>query len=150
MTERKPHYVIKKKCDTWTRKNKVYETCQVSVSVNLNKQVIIEGTVREPLRSRLLSLGSPVYVQYWASAPSDDRNSWVGSDLPFANEEIAYHKSPNIGRTVLNPNGSFVIKIVYPNSYYTNMGSNLTKPNIKLLFNDEHKNMFGKIVQVTL
>jgi len=137
-------------CDKWAKDNKLFKTCNLTVSTNPEKQTIIEGVIKDPLRSRLLSLGKQVYVQYWAPSPPDYRHSFSGSGLPFPNEEVAYSNSPNIGRALLGKDGSFVVKLVYPNSYYKRMGAEYVKPNVKLLFNDQDGNMYGKIVTVPL
>ena len=97
-----------------------------------------------------MSAGKQVYVQYWAPSPPDSMHSFSGSGLPFPNEEVAYSNSPNIGRALLGKDGSFIIKLMYPNSYYKKMGSEYVKPNVKILFNDQDGNMYGKIITVSL
>jgi hypothetical protein len=139
-----------KSCDNWSIYNKYFETCDIIVSTNPKRQVVIDGIIKDPLRSTLLSTGSQIYVQYWASSPPDSRHSFSGSGLPFHNEEMAYSNSPNIGRVLLGNDSSFSIKLLYPNSYYKKLGSDYVKPNVKLLFSDENGNMYGKIVTVIL
>ena len=137
-------------CNKWSKNNMFFETCNLTISNNTNKQTIVEGIIKDPLRSQLLSLGKQVYIQYWAPSPPDYRQSFSGTGLPFPNEEVAYSNSPNIGRAVLGRDGSFVIKLQYPNSYYKKMGSEYVKPHVKILFNDENGNMYGKIINVSL
>lgn len=137
-------------CDKWSKNNLFFQTCNVTVSSNPDRQTIIEGIIKDPLRSKLLSLGKQVYVQYWAPSPPDFRHSFSGSGLPFPNEDVAYSGSPNVGRTTLGKDGSFVIKLLYPNSYYKRMGAEYVKPNVKILFNDQDGNMYGKIITVSL
>lgn len=134
----------------WSKNIFYFETCYIAVFNNRNKQVVVEGIIREPLRSKLLSYGKQIYVQYWASSPYDSRHSFLGSGLPFPNEEIAYSNSPNIGRVALSKDGSFSIKLLYPNSYYKKMGSVHVKPNVKILFNDKNGNMYGKIITINI
>jgi hypothetical protein len=141
--------INKNMCDKWDKTNNFFETCNITVSINPLKQTIINGILKDPLRSQLLSF-KKVYVQYWASSPSDSIHSFSGSGLPFPSEDIAYSNSPNIGRVELGKDGSFVIKIIYPNSYYNKLGSEYVKPHLKLLFNDENGNMYGKIVTILL
>jgi hypothetical protein len=136
--------------DNWSKYNKNFETCNITVSTNPNKQLVVDGIIKDPLRSTLLSLDKQIYVQYWASSPPDSRHSFSGSGLPFHNEEMAYSNSPNVGRSLLGNDGSFSIKLIYPNSYYKTLGSNYVKPNVKLLFSDENGNMYGKIMTVIL
>jgi len=137
-------------CDKWSKDNKYFESCDVTVSTNPGKQTIVEGVIKDPLRSRLLSIGKQVYVQYWAPSPPDYRHSFSGSGLPFPNEEVAYSNSPNVGRALLGKDGSFSIKMMYPNSYYKKMGAEYVNPNVKILFNDQDGNMYGKIITVSL
>jgi hypothetical protein len=137
-------------CDDWNKTNKFFETCNITVSTNPLKQTIVNGVIKDPLRSQLLTLGKQVYVQYWAPSPSDNMHSFSGSGLPFPSEDIAYSNSPNIGRTVLGKDGSFSIKIIYPNSYYKQLGADYVKPHVKLLFGDENGNIYGKIVTILL
>jgi len=138
------------KGDNWSKNNKHFETCNITVSTNLKKQVVVDGIIKDPLRSILLSTGKQIYVQYWASSPPDSRHSFSGSGLPFPNEEMAYSNSPNVGRALLGNDGSFSIKLLYPNSYYKTLGSDYVKPTVKLIFSDENGNMYGKIVTVIL
>ena len=83
-------------CDDWNKTNKFFETCNVTVSTNPLKQTIVNGVIKDPLRSQLLTLGKQVYVQYWAPSPSDNMHSFSGSGIPFPSEDIAYSNSPNI------------------------------------------------------
>ena len=137
-------------CNNWNKTDKNFDTCNITIHINLLKQTIITGIIKEPLRSQLLSLGKQIYVQYWASSPCDNIHSFSGSGLPFPNEDIAYSNSPNIGRAVLGKDGSFNIKFVYPNSYYKKLGAEYVKPHVKLLFSDEYNNVYGKIVTILL
>lgn len=63
-------------------------------------------------------------VRYFAASPPDYRSSFSGSGLPFANAEQAFQNTPNKG-TVRLPAGSntFVLRLLYPNAYYVNLGS---------------------------
>ena len=137
-------------CDKWDKNNIYFDSCNITVNTNPGKQTVIEGVIKEPLRSRLLSLGKQVYVQYWAPSPPDYRHSFSGSGLPFPNEEVAFSNSPNVGRALLGKDGSFSIKLMYPNSYYKRMGAEKVGPVVKLLFNDQDGNMYGKIITVSL
>ena len=136
--------------NNWLRNNKNFETCNITVSTNSKKQLVVDGIIKDPLKSTLLSSGKQIYVQYWASSPPDSRHSFSGSGLPFPNEEMAYSNSPNIGRSLLGNDASFSIKLIYPNSYYKTLGSKYVKPNVKLLFSDGNGNMYGKIITVVL
>lgn len=139
-----------KMCDHWVKTDRVFESCDVSVSTNQSGCVVFEGRTKDPLRSRLLSLPTQVYVQYWAAAPPNYRTSFAGSGLPFPNEEIAFQNSPNVGKVPLAADGSFRIRLQYPNSYYKRLGAVYVRPSLKILFRDSHGNMMGKIVTINV
>jgi hypothetical protein len=139
-----------KNCEQWTKSDRVFETCDVAVSTSQKGCVIFEGQVKDPLRSRLIAAPGQVFVQYWAAAPPNYRQSFSGSGLPFPNEEVAYQGSPNVGKIPLGVDGSFRIKLQYPNSYYKRLGAVYVRPNVKLLFRDANGNMMGKVVTVAL
>jgi hypothetical protein len=83
---------------------------------------------------------SPVlegFVTYTASAAPDVRLSIAGSGLPFPNERVAYENSPNSGRALIQ-NGRFTFDVVYPNSYYTKNGSELVRPHVIFVINNEY------------
>lgn len=138
-----------KMCDRWTKTDRVFESCDVAVSTNQSGCVVFEGVVKDPLRSRLLTTGK-VFVQYWAPSPPDYRTSFSGSGMPFPNEEIAFNNSPNIGKVPLSMDGSFRLRLQYPNSYYKRLGAVYVRPSVKLLFRDADGNMIGKVVTIVL
>lgn len=70
-------------------------------------------------------------VKYWAANPIDRRDSFVGSGLPFPSPEIAYENTPNVG-SVRAANGTYVIKLYFPNCFYTDLGRTLLPPHVLL------------------
>ena len=68
-------------------------------------------------------------VKYMAAAPPDLRQSYMGSGLPFGNEEIAYEGSPNKGEATIN-GSNFSFTVISPNAYYKDNGSTLVKPHV--------------------
>jgi hypothetical protein len=140
----------KKTCGRWNTSDRVFETCDISVSTNETGCVLFEGSVKEPLRSKLLTSPGEIYVQFWAPSPPDYRTSFSGSGLPFPSEEFAFESSPNIGKVPLAIDGTFRLKLRYPNSYYKRLGAIYVQPSVKLLFRDNESNMIGKVVTVTL
>lgn len=76
-------------------------------------------------------------VRYAAAAPADLRMSYMGSGLPFPNEEVAYEGSPNIGRVPIQ-SGQFQFKLISPNSYYKNNGSVLVEPHVHFTIGNEY------------
>lgn len=82
------------------------------------------------LRGRLKANQPPnAVVKYWAANPIDRRDSFVGSGLPFPSPEIAYENTPNIG-SVKAVNGTYEIKLYFPNCFYTDLGKTLLPPHV--------------------
>ncbi len=76
-------------------------------------------------------------VRYAAAAPPDLRGSYMGSGLPFPNEEVAYEGSPNVGEVPCNA-GKFSFTLVNPNSYYKNNGTSLVSPHVMFTIGDQY------------
>jgi hypothetical protein len=77
-------------------------------------------------------------IVYWAANPPDYLQSFNGSGLPYPNPDMAYQNTPNLG--VVNLDGdSYSFDILYPNSYYTELGTVYNEPrvHIKLCTNDD-------------
>ena len=75
-------------------------------------------------------------LNYVASAPATFRQSYMGSGLPYPNEEIAYDNTPNRGEAAIH-NGKFSFSVISPNSYYINNGSVLVKPHVQFTIGTE-------------
>lgn len=136
--------------DKWISFKKTYKFISTIISINNNGDVHIQGKLSEPLKSRLLTNQCQIYIQYWAPAPPDFRHSNSGSGLPFPNEDFAYSNTINTGRSILARDGTFVINIKYPNSFYKILGTILVKPNIKFLIVDENSNIYSEIYTIQL
>lgn len=76
-------------------------------------------------------------VKYAAAAPADVRMSYMGSGLPFPNEEIAYEGSPNAGEAPVRE-GQFTFKLVSPNAYYKDNGATVVKPHVHFTIGTEY------------
>lgn len=143
-------YQTKNTEDDWRSFKVKNNTLSTNISVNNNGPVHITGVIHEPLKSKLLSNPKQIYIQYWAPAPPDFRHSHNGSGLPFPNEDSAYSKNVNTGRVLLGKDGSFVISVKYPNSYYKLLGRILVKPHIKLLIVDDNSNIYSVVYKINL
>lgn len=77
-------------------------------------------------------------VKYMAAAPPDLRLSYMGSGLPYGNEEIAYEGSPNAGEAPVSGNGSFQFQVVRPNAYYKDNGSTLVQPHVHFTIGNDY------------
>ncbi len=107
----------------WQKANFNNNSCHGVVMDNGQGHIVIQG--------KLSNTQGNQKIQYWASSPADYITSYSGSGLPFANEEMAYNNSPNIG-SINCSDGSFSFKIKYPNSYYTGLGSIYNAPHINI------------------
>lgn len=95
--------------------------CTGSITKNQKGEAIIKGTIkRGPLNAK---------VSYWAANPPTYLQSYTGSGLPFPNPEMAYENTPNKG-VVQAKNGSFSVKIYFPNSFYIDLGTTYVPPHI--------------------
>jgi len=83
-------------------------------------------------------------LKYWAANPPDYHLSLAGTALPFANQEMAFEPSMNVGELVTEANGSFKFRIAAPNSYYTCAGRQLIPPhlNFSLDVGDNNHKLF--------
>lgn len=70
-------------------------------------------------------------ISYRAAKPGDRRASFSGSMLPFPSEEFAFQDTPNKGTVQTDVSGMFVIRLLYPNSYYDRRG-NIVHPYVEL------------------
>ena len=86
-------------------------------------------------------------IKYIASAPANYRTSFPGSGLPFPSAHTAINDTMNKGTTSVGASGNFTIKIKYPNSYYTGLGTVKVPPTVycKYNVNGQEKNF-----QITL
>lgn len=76
-------------------------------------------------------------VKYAAAAPANMRMSYMGSGLPFPNEEIAYEGSPNMGDAPVS-RGYFEFNIICPNSYYKDNGATVVEPHVHFTIGNEY------------
>lgn len=122
-------YREKNMCQKWDSCYKNFEPMNIKLMKNEEGDYIITGKIKGSL-SKYISQND-VLLKYWASNSPTFSSSYSGSGLPYPNEKIAFENSDNIG-TVKLSNGSFLIKLNYPNSYYSKLGSEYVPPQIKL------------------
>ena len=68
-------------------------------------------------------------VMYMAASPPDRMTTYAGSGLPFANPDMAYDNTPNVG-VVQASQGSYEIRMLFPNSFYVELGKELLPPHV--------------------
>ncbi len=89
----------------------------------------ISGVLKYSLAA--LSSVQRLYIKYWGARPGESRSGHVGSSMPYASEDIAFDRSPNVGiANVID--GKFVFTIKSPHSYYKDDGGELVKPTVYL------------------
>lgn len=102
-----------------------------------NKDMVVVGRIKEPVKDGV--------VYYSAANPPDYRATYTGSGLPFANQHQAFENSPNRGRVSVM-DGSFEVKIMFPNSYYVGLGTVIVPPTLYI----EYQNMAGATRNVSI
>jgi hypothetical protein len=102
-----------------------------------NTDMIVYGKLKEFVKNNT--------IYYLAANPPDYRATYTGSGLPFANQHQAFENTPNKGKVQVI-DGTFEIKIMYPNSYYIGLGTVLVPPTLYL----EYYNTEGKTRKVSI
>ena len=105
----------------------VFDKFHVKLIRNERKRLNVQFTFHDPVTS----------FEFWASSPPDYNASFSGSALPFPDSIIAYENTPNTGKFI--PDSlQFTISILFPNSYYSHLGTRLIEPhlNIKVTQNE--------------
>lgn len=117
----------------------------------LFNQNMCSGSITNEGKGDLLITGSIVTDKenaeliYWAPTPANHGSSFSGSGLPYPNPEVAYDRTPNVGKVPLNSKGQFAIRIKYPNAYYSALGTGYIPPIINLKVCGEDKTTTIKI-----
>jgi len=96
--------------------------CQGSIQPTDNDSkydIVVSGVVNDTIKDGI--------VHFLASNPIDRRSSFSGSGFPYANSEQAFDATPNRG-SIKCENTSFKIPLLFPNSFYTNLGNNVVPP----------------------
>ncbi len=96
-----------------------------------------DGFGKITVRGQLKSGPSNSTVLYWAASPPNYRTGFTGSALPYANPEMAHQMTPNRGVTKAN-GGHFEFQIMFPNSYYTGLGTVYMPPHVFVKVCDEN------------
>jgi hypothetical protein len=94
--------------------------------VKSGSEIIVNGIIEEVVKGDTIS--------YLAAAPADHMANYTGSGLPFANQIQALENSPNVGDVRLNPDNSFEIKLIPPNSYMAGLGSITIPPSLYIRY----------------
>ena len=140
-------YREKNICKKWEDCYKNFEPMNIKLMKNEEGLYIVSGKIQGSLSKYIPQKN--VLLKYWASNSPTFSSSFSGSGLPYPNEKIAFENSDNVGTVSLN-NGSFLIKINYPNSYYSKLGTQFISPEIKLRLIDTNGKALSEIYKINL
>ena len=114
------------------------------------------NVVRDPKNPRMVILecqlfnwNPSVIVTYLAGQAPDYCQSYSGSALPFPDAEVAFDQTPNHGS--FHPETSkFAIRIAFPNSYYSHVGTRLIPPHVRISVkrHSEAKDMISEVIEL--
>jgi hypothetical protein len=92
---------------------------------DMKYDVLVQGVFKDiPLNGE---------VRYIASNPANRRSSYAGSGFPFHSSQQAFQDTPNKGMIKLDAN-SFKIPLLFPNSFYVELGNKLIPPSLFLKY----------------
>lgn len=91
---------------------------------------------------KLKNIDPNFMLTFAAANPPDYRQSYSGSALPFPDAEIAFENTPNYGMTSCNKE-IINIRLQFPNSYYSHVGTRLILPYVKINIFDGNKKIIS-------
>ena len=104
-------------------------------TINFDKKYV-KGTVKK-LENKLEITGSikvdtpNTYVTYWAADPSENHQSFFGSQLPFPSKFMAFSRRKNMGQVKIE-NKQFKFIIEMPNAFYKALGTYYVPPMVNI------------------
>lgn len=106
--------------------NRIFETIYYKGNVSYNDtDIVIDCEITDEITDE--------NVSFLAPAPAQSMVSFSGSGLPWTTKVQAFHNTPNKGIVKLN-NKRFVIRLMRPNSYYTDFNT-LKEPHVQIQYN---------------
>lgn len=101
--------------------------------------VVVRGVIHDTVPSGT--------IRYMAASPADRRASYSGSGLPFHSAKQAMIDTPSKGTLKLRAN-TFEVPLLFPNSYYINLGNQLIPPTLFLSY--ENASGDNKVINIKL
>lgn len=99
------------------------------------------------ITGKLYEMPDPeTFIRYAAASPADRGGCFSGSGFPFASEDQAFDTTPNQGSLEVGPDGSYSVEVIYPNSYYRRLGSDLVPPTLFISYLSGGKRVTRSIV----
>ena len=133
-------------CSRWTQSDETLADCKVKLLQNMAGSFVVKGQAEGAV---LVRTAGDAYIKYWAANPPTFGDSYPGSGLPYPNEQVAYENTPNSG-VVKCDGGAFEFRLVYPNSYYKDMGTVYVPPQVRFHFADASGKKISKVYTVKL
>lgn len=118
-------------CSRYKNKNENSFVENLDINKNSDGSLLIFGNI-----TKAYNVGK-VYIKYTAANPPTFSSNYAGSGLPFPSEDVAYENTPNRGLVEVI-DSKFSLNIIFPNSYYINMGSQYIKPHAKIVLVDSN------------
>lgn len=114
----------------WRSIYKDLPLCNVNLMTKNNHGIfVISGMLKGNML--MLSATQQTVLHFIAANSPTYNSSFSGSGLPYPNEHVAFENTENEGIVEII-NGRFSFSIRYPNSYYSEMGTILNPPQIKI------------------
>lgn len=104
-----------------------YCSGEVSVLDGVKYDILVKGTMTEVVPNG--------EIRYLAASPCDRRASFSGSGFPFHSAQQAFQETPTRGIIKLQGN-SFEVPMLFPNSYYIQVGRELIPPTLFLMYDN--------------
>ena len=122
----------------WRNKFFNFKMCKGTVEQTVeNGNIKVEGNLKPSMRKDAL-------VMFWAANPAHRNGSFSGSGLPYANPEMAFDRSINVG-AVKAVNGRFSFDLQYPGAYYVGLGSLYIPPQVHIKVCDQGNEKYDTI-----
>lgn len=134
-------------CNKWKKDEIYYGLFGLTSYQNNNGNIIVHGSIKDKLYNLLKKM--KIRLKYWAANPSTNGSSFSGSGLPYPNEEVAFQNTPNSGVIEIY-DVNFSLNLITPNSYYKNMGTELVKPQLNLMFIDGNNKALTGVYKIKL
>jgi hypothetical protein len=134
-------------CDKWIPHSLEIADATMELYQNLVGDLIVKGQLRGNFAAA--SLLPTARLRWWAANPPTYGQSYAGSGLPYPNEDVAFEGTPNNGICQVE-GGSFNFMMVYPNSYYTNLGTKYVAPEVKIQIVDANGKELTPISSIPL
>lgn len=116
----------------WSSIYKNLPLCELKIMNNKTDKtfkIVVSGMLKG--KYLLASATQNLILHYIAPNSATMNTSFSGSGLPYPNEHVAFENSENEGIVEII-NGKFSFSLKMPNSYYTDLGTVIVSPQVKI------------------